>query len=101
NSGLLWQGAIDEVRIFTRRALTPQEVSNMYNQPLAITSNALIAGSANTPYSRTLRGSGGNQPYFWSVTSGALPQGISLSPSGILSGIPAGTGTFSFTVRLD
>ena len=39
------------------------------------------------PYSQTLTASGGTPPYVWSVVSGALPDGIALSPNaGVLSG---------------
>ena len=35
----LWQGAIDEVRIYTRRAFSAQEVANLYNPPLSVVSD--------------------------------------------------------------
>jgi hypothetical protein len=45
--------------------------------------------------------SGGIPPYTWSVVVGSLPPGLSLgSSSGILSGIPASTGSFNFTVQV-
>jgi hypothetical protein len=34
------------------------------------------------------------------VTSGALPPGLSLSGSGVISGKPTTKGTFSFTVKV-
>lgn len=44
--------------------------------------------------------SNGTPPYVWSVTAGALPDGLSLSNStGLLSGIPTRAGSASFTVR--
>ena len=58
------------------------------------------AGWTNTVYTNTLTVSGGTGPYAWSVSSGSLPAGISLSPSGVLSGTPTATGTFSFTVKV-
>jgi hypothetical protein len=42
---------------------------------------------------------GGVGPFTW-TESGALPQGMSLSPSGQLSGTPATAGTFTFTVAV-
>ena len=58
------------------------------------------AGWTNTVYTNTLTVSGGTGPYAWSVSTGSLPAGISLSPSGVLSGTPTATGTFSFTVKV-
>ena len=55
-------------------------------------------GWTRTVYGYTLTETGGTAPYTWSVTSGSLPAGISLSPAGTLSGTPTATGTFSFTV---
>jgi hypothetical protein len=49
----------------------------------------------------TLMSSGGTAPYVWSITSGTLPVGLSLGANtGIISGTPTGTGTSSFTVRV-
>ena len=41
---------------------------------------------------------GGAGPYAFTVTSGTLPAGLSLSASGLLSGTATGAGTFSFGV---
>lgn len=54
------------------------------------------------PYSQTISATGGAAPYTFSVTAGALPPGLALSPLGpdtaSLSGTPTATGTFSFTI---
>jgi hypothetical protein len=75
----------------------------MYNQTLAIVSNSLPPAANNVSYSQNLTGSGGTVPYTWSLAAGSpsLPQGLSLSPTGTISGTPTTTGTFNFTVRLD
>ncbi len=57
-------------------------------------------GWTNTVYGYTLTESGGTAPFTWSVSSGSLPAGISLSPDGNLSGTPTATGTSSFTVKV-
>ncbi len=44
--------------------------------------------------------SGGQAPFAWTVTTGALPDGLSLSSTGELSGIPTLAGTYSFTVTV-
>jgi hypothetical protein len=42
---------------------------------------------------------GGTAPFTWSVTSGALPPGLSIAPSnGAITGTPTQTGTFTFAV---
>jgi hypothetical protein len=66
---------------------------------LAITTTALPNGSVGTAYSQTLAASGGTPPYTWSLISGALPAGLSLSSSGVISGTPTAAGTATFTVK--
>ncbi len=50
-------------------------------------------------YSVNASASGGNPPYQWSVKNGSLPPGISLSPTGILSGKPTAAGAFTFALQ--
>ncbi len=69
--------------------------------PLSISSAALPGGTAGVPYSQALDATGGLPPYTWSlITAGTLPQGLSLSPSGIVSGTTATPGSFMFGVRV-
>jgi hypothetical protein len=37
----------------------------------------------------------------WSVASGDLPDGVTLSPEGLLAGRPTKTGTFSLTLKVE
>ncbi|HEX3873932.1 MAG TPA: putative Ig domain-containing protein [Solirubrobacteraceae bacterium] len=57
-------------------------------------------GWTRTVYTDTLTESGGTAPFTWTISSGSLPAGISLSPDGVLSGTPTATGTASFTVKV-
>ncbi|HYJ84979.1 MAG TPA: putative Ig domain-containing protein [Pyrinomonadaceae bacterium] len=61
---------------------------------------ALPASVVNTPYSQIFTASGGDcaSPFTFSITSGALPFGLTLSTSGVLSGTPKQPGDFTFTV---
>ncbi|HXG67626.1 MAG TPA: putative Ig domain-containing protein, partial [Blastocatellia bacterium] len=69
--------------------------------PLTITTTSpLAAATAGSAYSQTLAATGGSGSYTWSLVSGALPAGISLSAGGIISGTTSATGTFNFTVRV-
>ena len=68
---------------------------------LQVTTPSLGPGQANVAYSTTLTAIGGTKPYSWSVSAGALPAGLALSAaSGIISGTPTQSGTFSFTVQV-
>ncbi len=42
----------------------------------------------------------GSPAYTWSIVSGTLPDGLTLSPGGSLAGTPTAQGTFTFTVRV-
>lgn len=63
-----------------------------------VTGSPLPAGTVGVAYAQTLAAIGGTAPYTWSVTAGALP-GLTLDPSGSLSGTPTDPGTFNFTVQ--
>jgi len=45
-----------------------------------------------------LDGTGGQSLHKWSLASGTLPTGMTLSTAGVLAGIPSQSGTFNFTV---
>jgi len=60
---------------------------------------ALPNGTVGTPYSQTVSGAGGTGPYTFTVSSGALPTGLTLNTTtGVISGTPTGGGTFPFTI---
>lgn len=64
---------------------------------------SLPNGTVAAPYSQVLTASGGAAPYTFSVLSGTLPTGLSLtgatSTNVTLSGTPTAGGTFNFTIR--
>jgi hypothetical protein len=67
---------------------------------LAIVPSTLPSVTVGSGYSQTLQAVGGTGSYTWSVTSGAVPSGLTLSPSGILSGTPAVSGSATFTATV-
>jgi Putative Ig domain len=71
------------------------------NPSINTSAGTLPGGVIGTPYSVTLAGAGGITPYAWSVTSGALPAGLTLgATTGTLSGTPTSAGNATFTVTL-
>ncbi len=68
---------------------------------LVITTTSLANGTVGTNYSATVSATGGVTPYSWSIASGNLPAGLSLSsPTGTISGTPSAAGTSTFTVQV-
>ncbi len=71
------------------------------NPPLNITTTSLPNGILNALYSQTLQATGGTGSRTWSVVSGSLPSGLSLSAAtGEISGTPTSAGTANFRVRV-
>jgi hypothetical protein len=67
---------------------------------ITITTTTLTAGNVSVPYAATLAAVGGVKPYTWTLSSGTLPSGLSLSSGGVISGTPTATGTSTFTVQV-
>ncbi len=69
-------------------------------QMITINPATLPDGDVGMLYSQNLSATGGQRPYTYSLTTGALPPGLSLSSSGAISGTPTTMGSYSFTVRV-
>jgi len=68
---------------------------------LLISSSTLASGTAGVAYAQALAATGGTPAYTWSITSGALPAGLTLAAtSGVISGTPTASGTSSFTATV-
>src|SRR5262249_12254031 len=63
------------------------------------TTSPLPGGTAGVAYSQTFTVSGGAPPIAWSVASGSLPAGLTLSAAGVLNGTPAVAAGGSFSVQ--
>jgi hypothetical protein len=68
--------------------------------PMTISPASLPAATFHSGYSATLSAAGGTATYNWSLSAGRLPAGMSLSPSGVISGKPGAVGTCDFTVEV-
>lgn len=76
-------------------------VSAKFNPPvLGISTTTLASAGLNTSYSATItavNGSGGN---VFSLTTGSLPTGLSMSSAGVITGVATQIGTSSFVVQV-
>jgi len=75
-------------------SLTSSSASLSFTPPFLPSANEGVA------YSLQFQGSGGTPPYTFSVSGGQLPTGITLSASGLLSGLPVLQPTRFFTVTM-
>ncbi|MDO8847310.1 MAG: S8 family serine peptidase [Coriobacteriia bacterium] len=66
----------------------------------AITTTSLAAGLKGRPYAVTLAATGGT-PITWTVSAGSLPADLALSPTGVISGTPSESGSFTFTAKAE
>jgi len=80
-----------------------QALTLTVNPPAAllVTTSSLANGVVGASYNQTVTATGGVPGYHWSILSGSLPAGLSLSAtSGTISGAPTATGTSSFTIQV-
>ena len=70
------------------------------NGPLTITTTSLTTGTVGAAYNASLTAVGGISTRTWSLDSGVLPAGITLSSSGVLSGTPTTAARASLVVRV-
>jgi hypothetical protein len=66
---------------------------------ITITTTSLPDAIQNTAYNQQLQATG-TAPFFWAVTSGALPAGIILTQGGLLQGTATAVGSQTFSVTV-
>ena len=69
-------------------------------QTITVTNPGVTTGTAGTPFSQSFSQSGAIGGATFSLNSGSLPAGLSLSAAGVLSGTPTQTGSFPITVKV-
>ena len=65
---------------------------------ISISPATLPGGDLGDSYSQAITASGGDGSYTFTLTSGSLPTGLSLSGAGVISGSLEAEGTYNFTV---
>lgn len=77
---------------------TPTGSGTVITAPTITTESPLPEGTVGTEYNQSLAAE--NNPTSWSVTNGALPNGLTLE-NGTISGTPTAAGTSTFTVKAE
>jgi len=105
-SSSFFTGRIDEVGLYNR-ALTADEIFSIFEadflgknftQPYFTSPSELPDAAAGVPYSHGFATTLGVAPISFSKSAGTLPSGLVLTSAGLISGIPAISGRFNFTV---
>jgi hypothetical protein len=105
-SSARFTGLVDEVALYDR-ALTMDELFNIYNadragkdasRPYFMSPSPLPDVAPGADYSQQLTTALGVPPISYSLASGAIPIGMTLSSAGLLSGACDISGTFGFTI---
>ncbi|MEY3019332.1 MAG: hypothetical protein RLZZ272_316, partial [Actinomycetota bacterium] len=79
--------------------LVTRELELVVREPVTVPLIATAFGSAGDPVDLALRAEGGLAPYTWSLSSGSLPAGVTLSGAR-LSGTPLVDGSFPLELRV-
>jgi hypothetical protein len=83
----------------TQAGVTGSFVTSV-SAPFAITTASVANGQVGQAYSASLSASGGTGAEFWSVSTGQLPAGLTLSSAGVISGTPTTQGNYIFSVQV-
>jgi hypothetical protein len=76
-------------------------VVNQTGPAFSISPVSLPDGQLGMIYNQTLTVANGNPPYSWSVSSGSLPDGLSLNTAtGAITGTPSTAGSYNFNVQV-
>ncbi len=62
--------------------------------------STLTPGTVGMLYNTLVDATGSKKPYTWSVVPGTLPPGLSLSNTGVVSGIPTVAGNYTFVLTV-
>jgi plastocyanin len=98
-----------EQRQFTVRAVSGRQQTaasftlGVNAPPLVVVTATLANAVLGASYSQVLQATGGTEgdgPAAWSLATGALPPGLTLTASGIVAGNPSSLGLYPFVVRV-
>ena len=76
------------------------DFADNYSIALQISTDSVPDAVVDSTYLSTLVTTGGTGAYNYTLTAGALPDGLTLTPDGTITGIPAVAGSFAFTVQV-
>jgi hypothetical protein len=68
---------------------------------LTVVQTSIPGGKVGVVYpQKQMQAVGGTTPYTWAISAGALPTGLAISSTGLITGTPTVANTFQFTIRV-
>lgn len=67
---------------------------------LEITTVAITGFTVGSPFSFQMQAAGGSGSYNWTITSGTLPDGLTMSLTGLISGTPTNSASSTLTFKV-
>lgn len=111
--GTWWRAALAALLLLAAACAPPKNAISLQQSPtpspsptptapVAVSAGAAFhGGEVGIVYSPVaLSATGGVAPYAWSISSGALPGGMTLGNDGTVSGTPNAAGSFTFTIQV-
>src|SRR5208337_477904 len=80
--------------------VVPDLIAYSPSSSITIKPTSLPPGTVAAQYTQQIQVIGGIAPYGFTVSTGQLPDGLALSPTGVLGGIPTRRGSFNFTIQV-
>lgn len=72
----------------------------LVTEGLSVSTATLPAAVEGLAYTQTLSVTGGTAPYVWTLAVGSLPPGLTLNPTGTISGTPTSPANYSFILQV-
>lgn len=100
---LNFQVEVEDSATPVKKKITKNLAVDVKNSLVVTNANPLPDATIGTAYDYVLKSAGGTAAYKWSVSSGALPPGLSLRDDGAILGTPdvSATGVYEFEVKID
>ena len=94
--------ALQEFQVTLSSRGKPQDIEKPATPsgPAISTAQGLMDGTVGTSYTDTVTATGGTAPLSFAVTTGSLPDGLSMASSGTITGTPTTAGAETFTVTV-
>jgi uncharacterized protein (TIGR03437 family) len=106
-SAVVPAGLLTQPGSFTVGVCNPPQSAGCPARVFTVTSGLVIQTACPLPdavpgqaYNLTLTAGGGNAPFTWTIDSGALPSGLSLSTDGVIAGTPLSETVADFVIRV-